>query len=448
MFGFRIKTSLAWLIFVAAIPSIIAMTLRVMTGMTDTIMVGRMIGSEALAAVGYANIILAAALTLFAFNHGSMAIMGRHYGGQNREAFRQVALHTIAINIGISVVVILALHFSLGHIANMYGFVGEVRDSFIVYSRIVSYSVIPMGIAFAGGFIYRSAGNTMVSMKLTLITVFLNIILNYIFIVGWWIFPEMGVAGVALSTLISRTLSAGIFFYLLFIRPSSMRLSFFGTFRFSPRLFLQIGKYGTPSATTDIFTEMSTVIVSFMIAGLGTSSIALVPILGSMRGFSAMPAFGFALVASVFISHALGAGDRERVRSVLRVAFTMIIVWSVFTTSVLLIFQGQLMSIFTTEPELVSLAAVPLVLLALNQVFVNYLILMRNVVTGGGNTFIVMVVNIVRQWMLVIPLMMVFLYLFHFGLSSLYLAELTAFGMVSVFYTVYLWRGHWVREIK
>ncbi len=447
MFRFRVRKSLAWLMFVAAVPSIIAMTLRVMTGMTDTIMVGRMIGVEALAAVGYANIVLSAALTLFSFNHGAMAIMGRYHGAQNRQGFRLVALHTISINIAISIFVILVLHFSLGSIASLYGFEDEVRENFISYSKIVSYSVIPMGIAFSGGFIFRSLGNTMISMNLTIVTVVLNIVLNYVFIVGWWLFPEMGVNGVALSTLISRSMSAFIFFYLLFVSRSSLRLSFFGDFHFSPRLFLQIGKYGTPTATTDMFTEGSAVVVSFMVATLGTSSIALVPILASMKGFSAMPSFGFALVASVFISHALGAGNRQRVRDVLRVSIVMITTWSIITMAVLLLFQRQLVGIFTADAGLVVLATSPLVLLALNQFFVNYLILMRNVVTGAGNTFIVMVVNIVRQWFLVLPMMFLFLYVFHMGLSSLYLAELLAFGLVSLFYTVYLWRGHWVREI-
>ena len=442
------RLSLAWLIILAAVPSIIDMVLRLSVVVTDTLMVGRMLGTEALAAVGYANIIMFASMAIFSINHGAMAIMGRYYGARNRESFRDVARHSILLNGSFGLIIAIAMYLSAGTIARLYGFEGVGYDMFVSYLHIVSFSMIFMGVMISISFVYRALGDTKTPMVITIVVVLLNGLFNYIFIVGWWVLPEMGVAGVAIATLLSRFIAVLILIYFIAKSYHPELQQLYTGFKFSPSLILQIGRYGSPLALTDLFTHLSSLTVSFLVAPLGTSAMALMPVLATIQGLSTMPSFGFSLVASVFVRHALGENNWERVKDVLYVAMTMIVIWSLGTMLVLIIFREPLIILYTNNVELAVLASLPVLLLGLNQVFTNYLILTRQIVSGAGNTLIVLGVNIVRQWVMVIPLMVIFMFVFDMGLSSVYLADIIAFSLASLFYTVYLLRGGWVREIK
>ena len=199
-------------IFLLALPAVLEMSLNTLVGMADTIMISRFIGKEALAAVGFANQIIFTLIFVFsAFNAGATAMVSRSYGEGNKQRMNKIMNENLTLNLILGITVTLFTFFFADLILNVYDITAIVKDYGTTYLKYIAIGQLFMFISFAAAAALRGAGDTKTPMYITGIANILNIIGNYILITGFWIFPELGIAGAAISTTFARFIAAALY---------------------------------------------------------------------------------------------------------------------------------------------------------------------------------------------------------------------------------------------
>ena len=206
-------------VIVMALPAIGEMSLNTLLGVADTVMISFLIGSDALAAAGFANNIIFILIFVFSsFNTGATAMIARAFGEKDYDKLNKIAGQTVSVNFIIGVIItILALLFA-EEIFKIFEMSAEVFSLTLQYFYIIAFGLLFLFLAFSFGAILRGAGDTFTPMVITGVTNVLNIIGNYVLIIGVGPFPEMGIAGAAWATTISRLIAVVIYIYFLFMK--------------------------------------------------------------------------------------------------------------------------------------------------------------------------------------------------------------------------------------
>ena len=201
-------------ILTIAAPAILEMALNTMLMVADTLMISKMIGNNALSAVGIVNSIFFLLIFVFsAFNTGAIAMISRSYGENDFDKANKIAKQNILINmlIGIFITVIAIVFRNL--LFAPYAVTDEVLMQAKDYYSIIVAGLVFQFFSFAFASISRGVGNTKTPMYITGFANIFNIIFNYLLIKGVSIFPELGIQGAAIATTLARFFVFAFYIY-------------------------------------------------------------------------------------------------------------------------------------------------------------------------------------------------------------------------------------------
>ncbi len=415
-----------------ALPAIAEMALHTAVGVADTIMISRLISKEALAGSGFVNQIIFMLVFIFSsFNTGAVAMVARSYGEKNYKRLNEIAGQNISINIIIGIaIMILALVFSK-EIFSIYDMEQAVIDYTHAYFSIIVYGLIFLFVSFAGAALLRGVGDTKTPLYIALLANVLNIIGNYVLITGFCIFPEMGIAGAAVSTTFSRFISAALFVYILFFKKYLVHISFKDLY-LKKSVINPLWKFSYPGAIEQALMQTSFVVIGVVISSLDTVSEAAFRIILNIESLSFMPAVGISLAAATLVGKALGENDVDRALKTGYSAAFLGVLWGMFMSAILLIFPRQMILPFTAEASLIAISVVPLAILAINQPLLNYMIIMSGALRGAGDTRSVMVITALRIWTLFVPITFVLVHFYGQGIISVWIARIISFIVFCV----------------
>ncbi len=423
-------------IFILALPAIMEMSLNTLVGVADTLMISHFIGKEALAAVGFANQIIFMLIFIFSsFNAGATAMISRSYGEKNYQRMDKILAENLTLNLLIGTIITFVTFTFAGSILNVYEITPIVKSYGVSYLKIVSLGQFFMFITFASAAALRGAGDTRTPMLITGAANILNIIGNYFLITGSWIFPELGVAGAALSTTIARGIAAFLYIYLFWQGKRHLRLRIH-LLKLSSKILKPLWKLSYAAAIEQFFMQTAFLINGIFISKLNTVSEAAFRILLNIESISFMPTIGIAIATTTLVGKHLGAKDPEES---LRTGFTAAGMGALLGSAIALfyfVFPIFVLSVFTTEKEVIDASLFTIRLMALNQPFLAFMIIMTGALRGAGDTKSAMYITIMRLWLLFIPLSYFFILKTDFGVAGVWLAEITSFLVFS--FVIYL----------
>lgn len=428
------KKALMFSIIALSLPAITEMFFHTMLGVADTIMISQMISKEALSAVGFANQIVFTLIFIFSsFNTGAIALISRAYGEKDYVKLEKVAEQNIVINIIIgSIIAVLAL-LGKNYIFSIYNVTDEVYKNTIIYFNIILIGFIPMFLGFAYSAIMRGSGDTKTPMKISIFANVLNIIGNYVLITGLGPFPEMGIAGAALSTSISRIISLSIYVYIFYFKESKNKLKF--KLFIDPSILKPLWKISLPGAVEQGLMQTSFVVLGIFVSQLDTASEAAFRILIQIESISFMPAVGISIATATLVGKSLGEKNIENASETGYMSTFLGVVWGVIMGLVFILIPKPLLYAFSTEDVVlvVGMAAMPF--LGINQPALNFMIVMSGALRGAGDTKAVMKITSMRLWLIFIPFSYVFIIKMGSGVVGLWYAEIMSFVLFS--YVVY-----------
>lgn len=362
--------------------------------LTDMIWIGR-VSSNAVAAVGAAGMYmwLANGLATIPRMGGQVKTAHALGAGESRQAaeFGKAALH-----MGLVLIVLCTLIFTVFH-KGLIGFFRLNQENVIqdarTYLVIVGFGLVFsfLNQIFTG--LFTAMGNSIVTFRSTTVGLAANIILDPVFIFGFGPVPRLGVAGAALATVLAQAIVCG-----MFLLTIAKEKTLFGNIRILSKSHWEhwrdIGKIGLPIAVqSTIFSSLS-MIIARIIAGWGDAAVAVQKVGSQIESISWMTADGFATAVNAFIAQNHGARKKERIRKGFRTAIGLMVVWGLFTTTVLLVFPEAIFRIFITEKELLPMGVDYLRILGISQLFMCMEITCAGAFQGLGKPMVPTVAGI------------------------------------------------------
>lgn len=441
------KKKLILSILVLSLPAIAEMALNTLLGFTDTVMISRLIGKDALAGVGFANQIVYTLIFIFSsFNTGGTAIISRKYGEKNYDEMNKVAGEVISINLIMGIIItLLALNFS--HIIfKIYDMTALVEQMTIDYFEIVAFGMPFMFLSFSFTAILRGSGDTKTPMIITGIVNITNIIGNYVLITGWGPFPVLGVKGTALATTISRGIATALYIKILFFDDNITNIKIkdliITKFNLKP-----LWKLSYPGAIEQASMQISFVAVGITVSILDTFSEAAFRILINIESISFMPAVGLSIAAATLVGKALGERNYKKAKEIGYVSSFLGVTWGIFMGIIFFFFPTQLISIFTTDTTLIGTGLFAMTIASFNQPLLNYMIVQGGALRGAGDTRSVMIITTIRLWVVFVPFTYLLISYFNFGIEAIWIAEIASFMITIPIIFKRFYDGRWL-DIK
>ena len=294
------------------IPLIIEQMLNSLMGMVDTLMVSR-VGAEAISAVSLVDSINNLVLQVFAAMAAGAAIICSQYLGRKDEkgcndAAKQIVLTVVVIS---SVIMIIGVGFRKPLLHLIFGSVEEaVMTNAQMYFLITALSYPVIALFQAGAAFYRACGNSKFTMKTALIANVANIVGNTLFI----FVLQMGAAGAAVSTLISRALCAFVVFYALRKPGYAIQLKNYFSIRPDLNLIVKILAIGVPSGIENGMFQFGKLAIQSTVSSLGTAAIAAQAMTIIFENVNGMAAVGIGIGLMTVVGQSIGAGRQEEAK--------------------------------------------------------------------------------------------------------------------------------------
>ena len=294
------------------IPLIIEQMLNSLMGMVDTLMVSR-VGAEAISAVSLVDSINNLVLQVFAAMAAGAAIICSQYLGRKDEkgcndAAKQIVLTLVVIS---SVIMIIGVGFRKPLLHLIFGSVEEaVMTNAQMYFLITALSYPFIALFQAGAAFYRACGNSKFTMKTALIANVANIVGNTLFI----FILQMGAAGAAISTLISRALCAFVVFYALRKPGYAIQLKNYFSIRPDLNLIVKILAIGVPSGIENGMFQFGKLAIQSTVSSLGTAAIAAQAMTIIFENVNGMAAVGIGIGLMTVVGQSIGAGRQEEAK--------------------------------------------------------------------------------------------------------------------------------------
>lgn len=417
------KKALILAILAMAAPAIIEMGLNTLLGVADTIMIGQMIDSGAIASVGFSNqIMFFLIFTFSAFNTGAVALISRANGEKDTPKMVRIAEQNVVLNLVMGIAVMALAFIFRSDIFRIYEIEQKIFDDALIYFNYILIGFVPMFLSFAFASILRGTGDTKTPMWVTAFANILNIFGNYVLISGWGIFPEMGIGGAALSTSISRIVAVCIYIYVLYVKNSDIKLK--AKWFVDRHIIAPLFRISLPGGIEQFFMQLSFLVVGVFISKLDTNAESLFRILIQIESLSFMPAVGVSIAAATLVGKSLGEKDIQKATDIGGTSSLLGILWGIFVGIIFVVVPLPLLYAFTSDQTVITLGIPVMVYMALNQPGLNYMIVMGGALRGAGDTYKVMIYTMLRLWGLFVPLSYLFILLLDQGVAGLWQAEI------------------------
>ena len=337
------------------VPLVIEQGLTILVGMADGVMVAS-VGEAAISGVSLVDMINAVILVLFAaLATGGAVVTSQFLGARNMEKAQRSVGQLVLMATALGVLTMVpCLMFAEQLLRLCFGAIeADVMAAGLIYLRITALSFPFIALYNAGGAIYRSMGNSKVSMQASMLMNVINVFGNAfcIFVLKW------GVYGVAVPTLISR-MAAGIYMLVMVRKPESqLRLTWKGVNHIDGQMMGSILRIGVPSACENCFFSLGRLIVASMITLFGTSQVSANAVAGNIDrlGIIIGQAMGLAMVTVV--GQCVGARDTDQATYYIKKLLKWTYVIQGITNVLIVIFVGNLVDFYSTlAPETRALA--------------------------------------------------------------------------------------------
>jgi len=391
-------------------PLIVNNLVQVIYNITDTFWLGKL-GREALSAPGITWPIIGTLMALgMGFVTAGFAFVGQYIGaGEYERANRSAgALYSLMLIFATATAILslLILPYALAFM--------KVSPALYPYAETYA-TIVFIGVPFAFTYmafsaLSRAAGDTKTPMKITLLTVSLNITLDPVFIFGLGPFPRLGVAGAALATVLANTAGSAIGLWMLFKGKIGLRLSIDNLkpdLEFYGRLF----RVGLPSSVGQSANSFGFVVLTRIIMGFGDVTYAAYIITTRLVNFLTSISRGISMAMGTMIAQNVGAGKYGRAKMIAE--RTMVINFTIAGLAVLVIglFRVPIFRVFLNDPAVIAESKIVLEYFLVSVPFFNGMFIVVNrTFSSAGHTKKTMLLGIIRLWGLRIPLSYLFGY--------------------------------------
>src|SRR6201993_2170821 len=429
-------------ILLLAVPMVLEMVLESLFAVVDVAFVGRL-GADAVPTVGLTESMLS---LVFAVGMGlslsTTAMVARRIGEKDPEGAADAAVQAIFLGLVVSLAIGLPCFAFAPNLLRLMGASPQIIAVGSGYARIALGGSGAIMLLFLNNAIFRGAGDAAIAMRLLWVSNIINLILDPCLIFGWGPFPKLGVTGAALATFTGRSIGVLYQFYRLLCGTERIRI-LREQIRVSLGVLLRLLRVSLTGILQFAIAHTSWIglvrIVSiFCSAALAGYTIAIRIVI-----FIILPSWGLSNAAATLVGQNLGAKQPERAESsVWRTGlYNMIFLGIVGVNFV--IFATPIVRLFTSDPEVIPLAAACLRIVSYGNIGYAYGMVMLQAFNGAGGTVTPTIVNLFGFWFVEIPLAYVLAIPAHLHSNGVFISIVVAEAAIAAAGIILFRRGRW-----
>lgn len=391
------------LLMVMSIPMMISFFIQALYNVVDSIFVAQ-ISENALTAVSIAfpmqNIITAIGVGT---GVGVNALVPRYLGQQRQRDAEKIANVAVFLSVCYCVIFVLVGLFVVGPYYRMQTDVTEIVEDGIAYLSVVC--VVSFGAFFGQNFekLLVATGHTVCSMISQATGAVFNIIFDPLLIFGIGPFPEMGVTGAAVATVLGQIVAAIVAFLMAMKKQNSVRLHLQAMLP-DGRSLKEIYSVGIPSIITVGLGSAMSFCMNQILLGFSTTATAAFGIWLKLQNFAFMPVFGLNNGTIPMISYNYGAGKMDRVHKTIHLALAVALILMCLLLVIFELCPTQLLELFSATENMFAIGTVALRLTCLSLPFGATAVILSSSFQSLGRSRYTLVVNLCRQLIFMVPI--------------------------------------------
>ena len=418
--------------------------LNVMVGMVDTLMVSKA-GEAAVSGVALTtNINLLIIQVMAALATGGAVVCSQYNGRRDTKdaAYAAGQLETVLFIFSMAAAFICAV-FGKQMLPAIFGSVEDsVMHSAWIYMFVTALSYPFLGIYNAGAAIFRSVGNSKVSMGLSVLMNAINIALNAVLVALGY-----GVLGVAFATLVSRVV-CGICMTVLVAHPyNPLQIKKFSSLLPNKKMILRILRIGIPSGIENSMFQVGKLMVVSMITSFGTAAIAANAVANSVAGFANIPGIAIGLAIVTVIGRCIGAGEKEQAKYYSKRLLGLAYAGMVLADLALFALVKPIIACFALSAEAARIATQLLVSFAICAALIWPLsFTLPNVLRAAGDAKYTMEVSVFSMWVFRVASSYFFAGTMGLGVLGVWIGMYVDWGFRTLLFLIRYRRGKWLEK--
>lgn len=412
-----------------AIPVSVSQLSHMLVGIADTIMAGNL-GNVSLASATLATSVFYPILMFgIGISYGQTSIVSQYHGMGLKNGMKKLFGRMLMVNsmIGLFLPVVMILSFPFLSMINQPKVVVDACHGYYV---ILAMSIIPIMVfqsfkQFAEGHSVTKA-STFISLGANI----LNVILNFAFI------PAYGLEGIAIATLISRTLMAIAIVVWFHYRQEfgsqlTYALNYVFKFNYEYNKIISMLKVSVPVSLQMVMEAGAFAFAAFMVGWIGVSEIGAHQISLNIAATAYMIATGIGAAATVRAGNAFGSKNIALVKQAVLANLFLVLTYNLFTASVFLVFGNFICRLYTDDPSVIEVATSLLVIAAFFQISDGLQVVLIGILRGISDVQIPALTVIFAYWVIGLPLGYVLAFSFGFGAHGVWYGLLIGLTIIS-----------------
>lgn len=410
-------------IITLALPIMLQAFLVNSVSFVDTLMIGQL-GSISIAAVGVASqLFFIITMLLNGIAAGAGIFISQYFGAKNPKGIQKIL--GISIIFTILCTGIIAIYTTIFPTTIMELFTKEssIIESGNKYLRYVGFSYVFTGISFMYSVGLRATNDTKTPLIISLVSLTIDVIGNYLLIFGIGIFPELGITGGAISTSISRFVELVIYIVITNKRKDCLiKFNFRISTKFDKFYLNKFFKTTTPVIINDIFWGLGFVCYRIAYSKIGTDALAAVQIVGSIENLFLILIQGYAGAVAIIIGQLIGANKEHEVKIYSSISLRFSIITGIIVGILVALLSPFFVGLFNIDNVVYELTMKSLVVIAFELPIVSFNIAsIVGLLRAGGDTKYTMYIELGTIWIFGVPLAFISVLIFNFTLPQAYL---------------------------
>jgi putative MATE family efflux protein len=427
--------TLAW-------PILISNSLNMLGPTIDMIWVGKL-GASSMAAVGLSGqvVMVVNALVMGLFT-SLRAMVSRRIGEGDDKGANHAFQQAFIIGIIFSAVMAVIGFFLSKNIIDLFGAKPDVVKDAVPYNRIQFISTVTMCLRMMTEATMQASGDTKTAMWIGVCFRTLHIALCPFLVFGWWIFPNLGVSGAALTGVISQALGGMVGLWILLSGHSRLHITFKG-FKFDPDNIWRQVKIGIPSSVNQMLRTFLSLLITKIIVPFGTFSLASYTLVQRIDGFLDVGASAVGNAAGALAGQNLGAKKPERAEKTGWLAVGLGTGTMAVISIAILIWADKVVRIFNSDPGVVTLASTLIRIACINYIVIAPASVLTSCLNQVGDTTIPLIASMATMWGIQLPLAYFLPKIFNNGVFGVMWAMVIALSVRAAAYLIYFKTGKW-----
>lgn len=430
------------LIFHFTLPMVLGNLFQQLFNIADTIIVGKFIGKEALAAVGASFPIFYTLIALvIGIGSGGTILISQYFGAKDINKVQR-SIETIFILLFAASIIVSFIGFVYAEdIFSLLNTGEDVMPDAIKYFKIYMLGMIAF-FGFNGiSSVLRGLGDSKTPLYFLVVATLVNILLSIIFVVIF----KLGVEGVAYATVIAHFVAfISAYLYLIKINPFFKTLQLFNL-QFDKEIFIKSLKIGLPTGLQQTLVALGLLALIRIINNFDTSVLAAFSAASKIDSLASMPALAFASALSAFVGQNIGARKFDRVKKGVYTTLAMSTIFSLIVMIITIIWGDNLMKLFISESESAVILHGENYLTIVSSFYVVFsaMFVLHGAMRGAGDTIFPMIVTLLSMWIIRIP---VAVWLSNkYGVEGIWwsipIGWCAGFIMLFIYYSSGKWKG-------